>query len=163
MKNFSRDYIGRSLGNFKISIRRVIQDLESARWAIIFIIAYFVVLRKVLYTICPMMLVTGYPCPACGMTRAGVLFLQFKFKEAFEIQPFIFWFVFCAAIFCMYRYVLLRKCPEWLKWVTCVGLVGMIVFYIYRMVVYFPGDAPMTYYSGNMINRIISMIKLWRP
>lgn len=109
------------------------------------IIAYF------LYGICPMTLLTGYPCPACGMTRAGILILKGRFAEAFSMNPFIYAVGILIFIFFIYRYLFHKKSMEWMKWTVAVLITGMVIFYIYRMVRYFPNQAPMTYDPDNLI------------
>lgn len=36
---------------------------------------------------CPFYLITGIPCPSCGMTRAVAAALHLDFKKAFEYHP----------------------------------------------------------------------------
>lgn len=40
--------------------------------------------------VCIFRRITGYPCPGCGMSRACLAALQFKFDEAFEYHPLFF-------------------------------------------------------------------------
>ena len=44
-------------------------DIKKAKWAVIFIIAYFVFGSQFLPGICPLVWITGFPCPACGLKR----------------------------------------------------------------------------------------------
>ena len=67
-----------------------IKDIKSAKWVIIFVIAYFAFLRNMIFSMCPMVMITGYPCPSCGMTRAGIRLLHLDFEGAWEIHPFIY-------------------------------------------------------------------------
>ena len=36
--------------------------------------------------------------------------------------------------------------------------VAMILFYLWRMYLYFPGEPPMSYYGGNLIARIRELL-----
>ena len=36
---------------------------------------------------CPILFVTGIPCPGCGMTRAWVQFFRGNIREAFRFHP----------------------------------------------------------------------------
>ena len=65
-------------------------DIKQAKWVIIFMIAYFAFMKNFLYSTCPSVLLTGYPCPACGMTRAAFCLFRMDFKGAFSIHPFIY-------------------------------------------------------------------------
>jgi hypothetical protein len=35
-------------------------------------------------------------------------------------------------------------------------MTGMIIFYVWRMMNYFPGESPMNYYHNNLINRWVN-------
>lgn len=35
--------------------------------------------------------------------------------------------------------------------------VGMVIFYVWRMYKYFPGEPPMSYYYGNLLKRIFNV------
>ena len=152
----------RSFSNMlKRSFKLLIRDIKDAKWAILFVIAYFVLLRKVLYSICPMVIFTGYPCPACGLTRAGVQVLRFHFVQAWRIHPFIYPIIGLAIAFCVERYILFRKKYTGLRWCTIVLIAGMLVFYIWRMYKFFPGEPPMSYYRYNMLSRLIGLLHLY--
>ena len=85
------------------------QDIKSAKWAVILLTAYFAFLKIFLHSLCPVVLMTGLPCPGCGLTRAGFRVLRLDFYGAFKIHPFIFGVIALAVIFAAERYVLQRK------------------------------------------------------
>ena len=143
-----------SVDRLKKSLDCLWKDIKNARWVIIFIIAYFVFLKNFLYSTCPLVIFTGFPCPMCGMTRAGFALLHLEFKEAFHIHPFIYPLGFMIAAFCANRYIFLKKTPEWMKWCMIILLAAMTVFYIWRMYHYFPGEPPMSYYYNNLASRL---------
>ena len=129
-------------------------DLQSWKWGLVVLVLYFGVMKNFLYSLCPVVMLTGFPCPACGMTRAGALLLELEVKEALAVHPFIYAFAMLAFIFGVNRYLLFRKTPEWLKWLTCAVMAGMVIYYIWRMYRFFPGEAPMEYYSGILFLRL---------
>ncbi len=138
--------------------REIIRDavfcVRAVMWAAAVAAAHIIVLRHFLYSLCPMVLMTGLPCPACGMTRAGVLILTGHFAAAWKLQPFIYilgLFVLAAGI---WRYLLLKNSIGWMKKCLMVILLCMIAFYIYRMVRYYPDVPPMTYYPYNLFYRL---------
>lgn len=123
-------------------------------WVAVIAAAHRAVLRHFLYSLCPMVLLTGLPCPACGMTRAGVFLLTGHFAEAWKLQPFIYAlgvFIIAAAV---WRYLFLKSSVNWMKWCLIVIMSSMIIFYIYRMARYFPDVPPMTYYRYHLIYRL---------
>ena len=103
----------------------------------------------------PMVLLTGYPCPSCGMTRAGGLLLKGRFAEAWNLQPFIYILGLFLLAVGVWRYLLLKKQMKWAKQCLIVILFSMIAFYIYRMAWYFPDTPPMTYYPDNLLRFIL--------
>ncbi|MDO4312737.1 MAG: DUF2752 domain-containing protein [Eubacteriales bacterium] len=130
------------------------QYFRVMAWVITIVITHFTVLKYFLYSLCPSVLITGYPCPACGMTRAGILLLTGRFAEAAHMQPFIYVLGAFAVGLCIYRYLFLKDSLEWAKWCLIIIIICMIVFYVYRMIRYFPTTAPMTYYEYNLLYRL---------
>ena len=119
-----------------VGIKMLLQDLWNIRIAILVFAIYFVIGRKFLYSLCPMVIMTGFPCPGCGLTRAMFMVLRGDFAGAWKMHPFIYGVIF-----------------------LCVGL---ILYYVYRMVRYFPGDAPISYYYGSVGYRVWEIIRSGR-
>lgn len=108
--------------------------------------------------LCPSVLLTGYPCPACGMTRAAFCLFRMDFKGAFSIHPFIYAVAAYVAVFAVNRYILQRKMGKILKLALAGIMAGMIVYYLWRMILYFPGEPPMSYYSRNLLSIARSLL-----
>lgn len=140
-------------------MKKFLDDIKSARWAIILIIAYFAFLKNYLYTICPVVLLSGYPCPGCGMTRAMFKVLRLDFAGAWEMHPFIYPIGILFLSFGISRYFLNGNYMKYVKIFMTVIAVGMVLFYIYRMITLFPDVSPMTYYYGNYFNRLMNLIQ----
>ena len=68
----------------------LLQDLWNIRIAILVFAIYFVIGRKFLYSLCPMVIMTGFPCPGCGLTRAMFMVLRGDFTGAWKMHPFIY-------------------------------------------------------------------------
>ena len=86
-----------------------LNDIKSAKWAIGIIIAYFVFFKTVFYSMCPLVVLTGFPCPGCGLTRAGFAVLSFDFVRAWHIHPFIYPMMALIVLFFVNRYLLMKK------------------------------------------------------
>ena len=106
---------------------------------------------------CPSVCLTGFPCPACGLTRAARLLFCVKFVEAYRMNPMIYPMILFLCAFFFYRYILGRKLPHVAAW-GAVLLIACIVIYIYRMLTQFPGEAPMGYYRENLLYKILDRI-----
>ena len=137
-----------------------LNDMKHAKWAILLVFAYFVLLRKIFVTTCPMVLITGLPCPGCGMTRAFFRFLHLDFSGAWEIHPFIYPFLIFVIWFGIRRYIYgIDDTEKVWKIAAAIGIL-MILFYIWRMLRYFPGNPPMSYYYGNELLKIRNILKM---
>lgn len=115
---------------------------------------YFLVGRYFLYSLCPSVVVTGLPCPGCGLTRAMLAIFRGDFKAAWHLHPFAYLILAYAGVFLFRRYIQQKKNPHFLTHLKVI-LAAMVLFYIYRMIRYFPGDPPMSYYYGSVVWRIV--------
>lgn len=139
-----------------IALKRLLKDMKSAKWAMVIIIAYFVVFKRVFYSMCPLVVLTGFPCPGCGLTRAGFAVLSLDFADAWRIHPFIYAFIVFIILFCINRYFFGKQKMPFLRRCMIVTLIVMLVFYGWRMYRYFPGEPPMSYYKDNVLQRVIA-------
>ncbi|MDD3404345.1 MAG: DUF2752 domain-containing protein [Hespellia sp.] len=132
------------------------KDLRDNRIAFLVILLYFVCAKLVFHTICPMVFLTGLPCPACGLTRAGIALLSGDFVNAWQIHPFIYVFAVFVVLWLIQRYII-QKTSRWMKPTVIFCLTALIAFYVYRMIRYFPGEPPMSYYHRNFMLTIYRM------
>ncbi len=188
---------------FSDGIRLLLNDIRSVKWALVMIGACFIFLGITTHSICPLYAVAGYPCPGCGLTRAGLQAIRFNFAGAWKMNPFIFPVGVLLAAYAADRYLfppicdirydryvsrnvqrradgmgfsrqrgqnayekgrtgsgravpMRRMFQKCLKFCTITVLSAMILFYIWRMIRYFPGEPPMNYYEDNLLSRIFS-------
>ena len=132
----------------------LLQDLWNIRIAILLFAIYFVIGRKFLYSLCPMVIMTGFPCPGCGLTRAMFMVLRGDFAGAWKMHPDGNGIDDTLG----YNVNSINALGKWVI-LLCVGL---ILYYVYRMVRYFPGDAPMSYYYGSVGYRVWEIIRSGR-
>ena len=134
------------------------QDLIDFYKGILAIIVYMVVTHIIFGNSCLSMVLTGIPCPGCGLTRAGIAFFTLHWKAAwhnncviFLIVPFIIYLIIC-------RYLLQCKC----RWVTpgfvIIGIC-LIGLYGYRMIHFFPDTSPMLYHEPNIYHGLVEFIR----
>lgn len=134
------------------AVRLLWKDIKDAKWAIMLVIAYFVLGKYFLYSLCPMVVITGFPCPGCGLTRAGFRLLGLDFAGAFQMHPMIYPIAAYLGLFCWNRYIRKRRMGAGLKVLLILILIILILFYLWRMFFCFPGEPPMSYYEGNLLH-----------
>ena len=132
------------------------QDIRDSKAIIIAIGVYFAIVWTFFHTSCSFVLFTGYPCPACGMTRAGRSLLRGDFLSAWQLHPFIYLVALLAIVAGVKRYIRKQSLQSLKKWAITLILAACI-FYVYRMYRYFPGEPPISYYNGNVLRSIFSL------
>ena len=130
------------------------KDLRDFKAAIFALVLYNVLARSLFHAFCPQLILTGFPCAGCGMTRAVFYILTGQFSRGMNLNPaaplwilFLFWFFFNRYA----RGVYSKSTPFWLG-VVCVVTLAV---YGYRMLYCFPGEPPMVYYRNNMMRKFL--------
>lgn len=133
--------------------KRMKKDLFGYWKPACWIVLYLIVGNLLFGTFCPMVLLTGLPCPGCGVTRALLLVLQLRFVEAWNMHPLIYGWMILTIIFVIRRYGMGKSGKELQKYAILL-LIAMIFVYIYRMKNLFPYQEPMTYFPNNVLEMI---------
>lgn len=142
----------------KAALSLLKKDIGDNKAAFAVIGAYFLITRYLFSSSCPMVQMTGLPCPACGLTRAGIALLKGNFKAALEINLMIFPIVILFFVFLFNRYVRKHSSRFLLKYV--IGMIVLLIaYYIYRMLRYFPGEPPISYYRNNLLQNLMQYLK----
>ncbi len=103
---------------------------------------------------CPVLFITGFPCPGCGMTRAFIALLDFDIITSIHYHPLciIVIIMFCCYILNEFKIIAISKR---VKNISLVSILAMFIFvYIIRMIVMFPNTSPMLYNNDAIINKI---------
>ncbi|MFR0955228.1 MAG: DUF2752 domain-containing protein [Roseburia inulinivorans] len=90
-------------------IKNFLSDLYHNRIAILCIIIYMSVTQYLFHSVCPIAILFGFPCPACGLTRAGISFLTAHFSTAFQMNPCIFLLIPYFLYLWFYKYIFEKK------------------------------------------------------
>lgn len=91
---------------------------------------FLIILIYILFTGCPIKLLTGVSCAGCGMSRAYSSLLHLNFNEAFYFHPLFPCPVIFAAVYIMTKFGFSEKVA---KGIYCVMAILFIAVYIYRM------------------------------
>lgn len=134
---------------------RLWKDIREYRWFILAFLAYDLAVQLVFHAFCPMVIMTGLPCPGCGMTRAIFCFATGQFTRGWRLNPLGILWLALILYFIVMRYCLGKK-PRGVLQIGGVLAGCMLLFYFYRMYRYFPGELPICYTEGNLLERIFS-------
>lgn len=113
-------------------MKQLKEDISGYYKGILLVFAYIIVADSLLGKMCPMVLFTGLPCPACGLTRAGLDVMCFHFADAWRMNPVIFPIGAFLLYFILCRYVFQRAVTGW-KWMLWVILIALLLVYMVRM------------------------------
>lgn len=94
---------------------------------------------------CPIQTLTGLPCPGCNMKTSLYYLLHFKFSLSLYYHALLIPTI-VVFVWIVFNY----KNHEQTKKLLMIWAIFMIVYYIYRMIVYFP-NSPMMYSKENLI------------
>jgi hypothetical protein len=90
---------------------------------------------------CGFLVITGYPCPSCGLTTAFTLILHGRIIDAFIVQPFgVMLFIAFFIVSCMSVAALFMRLPFCLildsrhfERVQMILLISMLLAWIYKI------------------------------
>lgn len=118
--------------------------------------AYVIFMEYFFHAVCLSRVLVGLPCPGCGLTRAGVLFLQGHFAESFRLHP-LFVLIPAGILLGLYERYLSASPRRYFTAYLLVTLVLMILLYIVRMKLCFPHTEPVNYEPDNVLTRMIRL------
>lgn len=136
-------------------LKRIKGDLKEYRHALSALTVYFIIGRVCFRAFCPFVIVTGLPCPGCGLSRACLLFLTGQFSRSLFLHPLGAFWLFLLCSFFWNRYVLGKPCRKWMLWMLALLSAATFFVYLVRMVRYFPMRPPMSYTGRNLFEKLI--------
>lgn len=134
--------------------KMLLRDLWSIRYAVVCIFVYWGVTRILFRQFCPMVIVTGLPCPGCGMTRAAIRLLMLKFNEVWMANPAIYAWLIWGIWAAWKRYIKKAEKINHTKMLIVVFGITLLC-YLWRMAVSFPSVSPMVYEQNNILERTL--------
>ncbi len=159
--------------NTHIGFQNLKLDIKTYYKGAMLVLCYIVVMDFLLGGMCPMLLVTGLPCPGCGMTRAGMYLGIFHFDLAWQMNPMSY----PVAIFVVYsvicRYFIGCRVKGFRILIIILSFM-MLAVYGYRMMVeflpnlqlqlnnqeYIPQNTPMYYSKESLSYMFFKLLKL---
>ena len=144
--------------------KKVTEILNNLRYnlpqllpAALVIVVYIIAADLIFGAACPFVIVTGLPCPACGMTRATLCFLTGQWAAGIQYNALaLVWAPLLAVMF--FRRVCLNKDFDgWEKILIPVCLIT-IGYYIYRLIAVYPGPEPMCRHERCILNMLRDLL-----
>lgn len=133
---------------------RIKQDIRQHGTGVLAVVMLYFLLHLIFDAFCLSVIVTGFPCPGCGMTRAILYLLKGQFGRSWALNPSAPLWALWALWFAFERYIRGRR-PEKLMWALYgIGLF-MIGAYLIRMGKYFPNRPPYVYTKNNLLSRLL--------
>lgn len=88
---------------------RILQDIKRIGLPLAVLAIYMLATQLIFHTVCPWAILTHYPCPACGLTRAGLCVYMFRFREAAQWNGMIYLWMPYLLYLLVVRYVLGKR------------------------------------------------------
>ena len=85
--------------------KKIKEDIQQNKWAIIIILAYFILMQLVFSTCCPIKAIFHIDCPGCGLTHATFYLLKGQWANAFSANYTVFFWWPLIFLFFIDRYV----------------------------------------------------------
>lgn len=122
------------------------KDLRRIRLPLFLAVLYFAGTKVLFGETCPFRLLTGFPCPGCGLTRAGLLVISGHWDTAAKMNLSIFlWIPYLVYLFfAQYFFPRLKDFAMVLLIIVCIFT---IVYYIVRLALLLSGE---TYIYQNL-------------
>lgn len=129
---------------------RIFADIKEYGLAAVVFLGYYLLVKAMKITFCPLLHLTGIPCAGCGLTRAFLYLLKGQPGRAFSINPMCFLIILFVLYCGFFRYLKGTKIKG--LGIALGLLIGvMLAFYVVRMYLYFPDRIPYVYERDNLL------------
>lgn len=145
----------------KMIRKRIGEDVRRYRWVLPAVLLYDLIVTRCFGAFCPMVILTGLPCPGCGMTRAILCLFTGRLAEAWQYNPCVYLWLAAAVYVCRERYICGRP-VKGIRWLAGGIAAVMICCYLYRMMTVFPGEPPMVMKEDSVLGRLLPFCQAFR-
>ncbi len=133
---------------------RIGKDVRQYGLGLLAVAGLYFVIHGLFDAFCPSVLISGFPCPGCGMTRAMIYLLRGEVGRSCAINPAGVLWAAWAVLFAFERYGLGRRSKTIVRAAYAIA-VFMIMVYIIRMKWYFPDRPPYVYTRENLFEKML--------
>ncbi|WP_051200691.1 DUF2752 domain-containing protein [Butyrivibrio sp. XPD2002] len=139
--------------NFREILNRIVFDLKKNATLLLVIFMAWAGIALIFHHFCPVVLLCGFPCPGCGLTRAFLSFITFHPIRAMQYNPSYPLWIAIAVVAFWKRYIK-NSTLKSLEYPLLAVCIVTIVIYVWRLTHVFPGSAPMNYTHQNLFSFI---------
>jgi len=138
-------------------IKSAFRSAAAAWWVVLIIVSYSVIAWLFTGTSCISASITGFPCPACGVSRAFFELMDGNFSASLHYHPLL---IPGITISCAYFILWLtnEKMPRQTDKVLIPVIIIIITVYMARIILMFPDEYPMVYNENAIFPRIIRLV-----
>ncbi|WP_026651616.1 DUF2752 domain-containing protein [Butyrivibrio proteoclasticus] len=138
----------------KLVLKRIYNDIYANRIPIMALSVIILSLHLIFHHVCPVVLLTGFPCPACGLTRAFLACFSMHPVAALSYNPAYPLWLAAIFVFIVKRYFLNQKHTKSFRYLFLTVIIMTILVYIHQLIYVFPSHSPMSYSSDNLMATI---------
>lgn len=153
IKRGENKIIKRLFVNTRNILKNIKNDIKYIFPAIIILAVYYIVTELLFHEFCPIRIITGFPCPGCGLTRSVLLILHLDWYNAFFMNPSAFLWIIFSLYLLWQRYIKNRWFKHNMIIVIIICLFTLSWFAV-RFPQYYPNTEPYTCNSDNIIHRL---------
>lgn len=139
---------------FYVIKKRIMKDLKQYGIGILAVVLLYFGAHALFNAFCPSVIISGFPCPGCGMTRAVLYLFRGQFRKSWNLNPAAVFWVIWVFLFAYERYIKGRRSRA-LSWAACGIVLFMVAAYIVRMKLYFPDIPPCVYTKNNLFAEVV--------
>lgn len=111
---------------------RIKIDIKLLWRPILLVAVALIVLQVIFNEICPMKIIFGIPCPACGLTHSCIYIIMLQWKKAWLYNPTGFLWFISIFLGLVYRYILGKRSSIIMGMFILSSLASVIV-YLYKL------------------------------
>lgn len=139
-------------------IKKMVQDYW---FAVVICLISLKIISAIFGSVCYSTILFGIPCPACGITRATILMVTGHFFESFHMHPLLILVIIGFVLYPIMK-KMLKNYRFFINFYVIICMMIFVVFYIYRMHMYYPNMEPMVYTGDNFLAKFLGLIEYMR-
>lgn len=135
---------------------RIRQDMKSLWPAAVAVVGLMAVMDAVFRAFCPMVVLTGLPCPGCGMTRSLFFLMTGRIRQSVWMHPMGIP-VACLIFYYLWNRYIRGRRAKGMKFLIVAVIILLVVLYCVRMYLFFPNREPYIYKEDNILAQIFPL------